>query len=280
MKKYLTSFALAASSLIICIAQPPQFRFKKNSEVRHQLQTGRSTMVIDAANGARIVSLKYDDTEILSQRDFPNQYGSTFWTSPQKEWNWPPVYEHDMAPYDVIEDGGAIVMTSPLSTKLPLRITKRFEVDRLNQCFIVTYTLKNESDEPRKVAPWEITRVLARGTVYFDADVEKITPAGLMAFRQNEASLAQYDIDHVEGKNRKINADGRGWLTYVYNGLALNKHFEDLTPDQPAPDEAEIQIYVHQGDAYVELESQGAYIELKPGEESSWQVSWSVTPVF
>ena len=280
MKKTILLFALFASvgAGAICYAQPPRFRFQKNPEQRYKLQMGKVNMEIDAANGARIVSLRYDTTEVLSQINFPNQYGSTFWTSPQKEWNWPPVFEHDMAPYEVRQEGEAIVMTSPLSQKLPLRIVKRFEADAKNQGFLVTYTLKNESAEARKVAPWEITRVLAQGSIYFDAEVEKITPAGLMNFRKNAAGLAQYDIDHVEGKNRKINADGKGWLSYVNKNLVLTKRFADLTPEQPAPGEAEIQVYVHQGNAYVELESQGAYTELQPGDSLQWQVQWSLYP--
>ena len=280
LNKSLVAFAVLASMGMgaVSYAQPPRFRFQKNPEERHKLQVGKVNMEIDAANGARIVSLKYGDTEVLSQINFPNQYGSTFWTSPQKEWNWPPVFEHDMAPYTVRQEGEAIVMTSPLSEKLPLRIVKRFEVDAKNQGFLVTYTLKNESAAPRKVAPWEITRVLAKGSIFFDADVQKITPAGEMNFRCNGAGLAQYDIDHVEGKNRKINADGKGWLSYVNNNLVLTKRFQDLTPEQPAPNEAEIQVYVHQGDAYVELESQGAYTELQPGDSLLWQVQWSLYP--
>jgi len=279
MKK--TIFCVSLFALTTCMvveAQGPRFRFQKNPEQRYTLHVGHTTMQIDAANGARIVSLKYDTTEVLSQRNIPNQYGSTFWTSPQKEWNWPPVFEHDMAAYDVKDLGDVIEMTSPLSEKFPLRITKRFAVDEYNQGFIVTYRVTNESQTARKVAPWEITRVLAQGTIYFDADVNKISPAGLMNFKQNAAGLAQYDIDHVEGKNRKINADGKGWLTYVGNGLALTKRFEDLTEGQPAPDEAEIQIYVHEGNAYVELESQGAYTELEPGKSLEWAVKWHLAP--
>jgi len=272
---FLTVCALA--SITVVNAQFPHFRFQKNPEQRYTLQVGHTTMQIDAANGARIVSLKYDTTEVLSQRPIPNQYGSTFWTSPQKEWNWPPVHEHDMAAYEVEDLGDVIVMTSPLSEKLPMRITKRFAVDEANQGFAITYMVRNESDQPRKLAPWEITRVLAEGSIYFDADVEKITPAGLMNFKKNAAGLAQFDIDHVD-KQRKINADGKGWLTYVAKGLALTKRFEDLTPDQPAPAEAEIQIYVHEGNAYVELESQGAYTELQPGKSLEWTVKWHLAP--
>ena len=271
----LSVLTLAGAS---CQAQPPGFRFKKNPEVRYTLQSGATTMSIDAANGARIVSLKYNEIEILSQREIPNQYGSTFWTSPQKEWNWPPVYEHDMAEYAVTQESETVIMTSKLSEKFPVRIIKRFEVDANVQGFVVTYTIKNESDQPRKVAPWEITRVLAEGTITFDADVDKITPAGLMNFKQNADGLAEYEIDHVEGQNRKINADGKGWLSYQGKGLKLTKYFADLTPDQPAPDEAEIQVYVHQGNAYVELESQGAYTELQPGEQLDWSVTWVLQP--
>ena len=89
--------------------------------------------------------------------------------------------------------------------------------------------------------------------------------------------LATYDIDHVERQNRKINADGKGWLAFKSNGLVLKKVFPDLKPSDPAPDEAEIQVYVNQGDTYVELESQGAYTTLKPGKKLDWTVRWYLT---
>ena len=65
------------------------------------------------------------------------------------------------------------------------------------------------------------------------------------------------------------NADGKGWLAYLNKekGLLLVKQFEDLVAGQPAPDEAEIQVYVNRGKTYIELESQGAYTTLQPGEE-------------
>ena len=276
MKRFTILFS---AMMLICgmsTAQPPRFQFKKNDPKIYTLTVGNVKMEIDANNGARITSLKYDTTEVLSQINFPNMYGSTFWTSPQKEWNWPPVREHDMAPYEVTEDKGVITMTSPLSEKIPLRIKKRFEVDKKDNCIVVTYTLINEGTEDRKVAPWEITRVLAHGSVYFDADVEAITPAGLMNFVKKDG-YAWYDIDHIERQNRKINADGKGWLAFTNGDWILKKKFQDLNPSEPAPEEAEIQVYVNQGDSYVELESQGAYTNLKPGEKLDWAVRWYLT---
>jgi hypothetical protein len=46
----------------------------------------------------------------------------------------------------------------------------------------------------------------------------------------------------------------------------------------PAPDEAEIQVYVNRGRTYIELESQGAYTTLKPHEQLTWTVRWYLLP--
>ena len=279
MKKLFSLITLAAITCTLCCAQPPQgWRMPKREKKIYSLSVGQVKMEIDANNGARVLSLKHDTTEIISQLEMPNMFGSTFWTSPQKVWNWPPVREIDSNPYEVEEKDGAIIMTSGLSEKLPIRIIKKFEVDKKDNCFVVTYTMKNESNEDKQVAPWEITRVLSRGSVFFDAPVEGITPAGLMPFVKKNG-YAWFDINHDETQNRKINSDGKGWLAYTDKGLLLVKRFQDLTPSQPAPDEAEIQIYVHQGNVYVELESQGAYITLKPGESSDWAVRWYLMPI-
>ena len=265
-------FVLAASTSFAQFFRPAPLNEAEN----YELKMGKVTMRIDAANGARITSLKHDTTEVISQTPQPNMYGSTFWTSPQKEWNWPPVREHDIMRYDVEQKDSVITMTSQLSAKIPLRIRKQFAVDKKNECIVVTYSIINEGEQERKVAPWEITRVPAEGTIFFDAPLSAITPAGLMNFVEKDG-LSTFDIDQAE-KQRKINADGKGWLGYRNKGLLLMKRFQDLTPEQPAPDEAEIQVYVHQGKVYVELEEQGAYTTLKPGEKLDWAVRWYLQP--
>lgn len=280
MKKTITLILTMIMALGLCYAQPQGWKMPKREKNLFRLQTGRVTMEIDANCGGRITSLKLDTTEILSQIEFPNMFGSTFWTSPQKVWNWPPVREHDTMPYTVDDSPSGIVMTSALSEKLPIRIIKTFKINAEEGCFDVTYTMKNESSEEIKVAPWEISRVVNTGTgaVFFDAPVSGITPAGLMNFTEKNG-YAWFDIDEDGTQNRKINADGKGWLAYSDKGLLLIKRFPDLTPDQPAPDEAEIQVYVHQGKVYCELESQGAYVTLKPGESSDWTVKWYLVPM-
>ena len=244
---------------------------------RIRLTEGDVTMSIDAENGGKIMSLKYKGKEVISQSRRPEAFGSTFWTSPQKEWNWPPVSEFDKQPYTVEQHDGRLVLTSTVSEKLKYRVRKAFTTDTKDHAIVITYSIINESDETRQVAPWEITRVPNEGLIFFDAPIDAITPAGLMPFKA-EHGVVWYQTDEAND-NRKVNADGKGWLAYANNGLLLVKRFEDLNPSQPAPDEAEIQVYVNRGKTYIELESQGAYTTLKPKEQLSWTVRWYLLPI-
>ena len=249
----------------------------QDNDGKYTLQNGERTMVIDAAKGGKILSLKYGEREVISQLKWPEAFGSTFWTSPQKEWNWPPVPEYDKRPYTVEQKDGVLTLTSEVSERMKYRIRKAFAVDERDGAFVITYTIINESDEVRRVAPWEITRVQNEGgLIFFEAPVEGITPAGLMDFK-DAFGAAWYQTDETNG-NRKVNADGKGWLAYYNNGLLLVKQFDDLDASQPAPDEAEIQVYVNRGKAHIELESQGAYTTLQPKESVNWTVRWYLQP--
>lgn len=246
------------------------------------IKAGDVTMTISAKEGGKVMSYKYGDKEILSQLRMQNQYGSTFWTSPQKEWNWPPVTEFDRGAYtaqDLADTPNQLVLTSQIARKLPFQIVKQYNPDPKGKYIRVAYTIINKGDTERKVAPWEISRVVAdeEGLIFFDAPVESITPAGLIPFK-GEAGASWYNFE-TGAQNRKINADGKGWLAYAANGLLMIKKFDDLTPSQPAPDEAEIQVYVNQGKTYIELESQGEYKTLAPGESLTWVVDWYLIPL-
>lgn len=249
----------------------------QDTEGKYTLSNGHLQMVIDAERGAKILSLKYDDQEVISQSRWPESFGSTFWTSPQKEWNWPPVPEIDKQPYTVEKDGKVLRMTSGVSDRLKYRIRKEFSVNEEDGAFVITYSIINESNETRQVAPWEITRVKNEGgLIFFEAPADSIWPAGLMNFT-NAQGAAWYVADEAQ-QNRKVNADGKGWLAYLANGLLLVKRFEDLDATQPAPGEAEVQVYVNRGKTYIELENQGPYSTLQPQQQLSWTVRWYLLP--
>ncbi len=245
-----------------------------------EIRAGKVTMIVSAKEGGKIMSYKYDDQEMLSQLRMQNQYGSTFWTSPQKEWNWPPVNEFDRAAYTVESDASnQLILTSQVGAKLPFQIRKKFTPDVKGRYIRVSYTIINKGDAARQVAPWEISRVVSdeQGLIFFDAPTESISPADLIPFR-SQAGASWYNFESAP-QNRKINADGKGWLAYASDNLLMIKKFDDLTPAQPAPDEAEIQVYVNQGKSYIELESQGAYKTLQPGDSLTWEVDWYLVPL-
>lgn len=272
MKKFLTSFLMAA--LFSGVAAKAATVIADAGEGKYTISTGKTTMTV-ATDGGKILSYQYGDKEIISQTRFPNSFGSTFWTSPQKEWNWPPVAEFDRLPYTV-ENGTTLIMTSQKSERLGFVVRKEFAVDETSEAILITYAIINKSDQTRQVAPWEITRVPNDGIIFFDTPIDKIWPADLMKF-QSANGVAWYQADEAP-ENRKVNADGKGWLAYCANGLLLVKKFEDLDASQPAPGEAEIQIYVNQRKTFIEIESQGAYTTLQPGEELKWTVRWSLCP--
>lgn len=273
IRRVFVSFALVLSATVNLLASDPVV---SQEGTRYTLSWNGLSMTVDANQGGKILSFKYNDVEILSQSTFRESFGSTFWTSPQKEWNWPPVPEYDKMPYTVVVDKVSFTMTSRVAERLGFSIRKQFAVDEKKRAFVVSYSIVNEAQEAKKVAPWEITRVANEGLVFFAANKEDITPTGLMDFT-SDRGMVWYVLDAAE-QNRKVNADGKGWLAYAAKGLLLVKRFQDLVPEQPAPGEAEVQVYVNRGKTYVELESQGAYTLLQPGEELNWKVWWSLVP--
>ena len=290
---------LAVAALLGATALSAQTVQKLDDE-KYVLSVQDLSMTVDAGHGGKILSFKLGEQEVLAQnpaaapqpapqgegqprRRFfnPNSYGSTFWTSPQAEWNWPPVPEYDSLPYTVeIKDGPVKVADVTLPalflqgqvSKYGYRVCKAFTVDPSDLAFVITYSIVNESGETRKIAPWQISRVPNGGFLEFDAKPEGVTPADLMkvTFAEGQAIL---EVD-VADQNRKINVDGKGWLKFHDNGLVLTQCFPDIAPAEAAPGEAEIQVYIDARKSFVEIEAQGPFTELKPGEKLDWTVRW------
>ena len=280
---------LAVAALFAATALHAQgVNVQKLDDEKYTVTNGDVTLTVDVAHGAKILSFKLGEKEVIAQNPAavpagdeaqprrrwfnPNSYGSTFWTSPQAEWNWPPGAEYDSLPYSVESADASTLVALGQPSRFGYRVQKAFSADPADGAFIITYSIINESGETRKVAPWAITRVPNGGYLEFDAKAEDVTPLDLMkvSFDENGARL---DID-VADQNRKINVDGKGWLKFHDNGLVLTQKFPDIAPADAAPGEAEIQVYIDARKSFVEIEAQGAYTELKPGEKLDWTVRW------
>ena len=240
---------------------------------------GDTLFAVDAAKGGRIVTFSLLGKNILTaaKNSQDNNWGSTFWPSPQSDWNWPPPSEIDPGPYVALVRGATLSMSSPMAGALGLSVTKKFSVDISAGAVTVEYGLANSGTEARRVAPWEITRVASGGLTFF--------PMGDGAPTKGMQDLidlyiwggvAWFACDRAAVKSdQKVFADGHeGWIAHVDGNLLLVKAFTDTPLAQAAPGEAEIELYTDAGHSYVEVENQGAYASLAPGATVTWTVRW------
>ena len=215
----LHSFLAVAAVFAATALHAQSVNVQKLDDEKYTVANGDVTLTVDVAHGAKILSFKLGDKEVIAhdegqprRRWFnPNSYGSTFWTSPQAEWNWPPVAEYDSLPYSVESADASTLVVLGQPSRFGYRVQKAFSADPADGAFIITYSIINESGETRKVAPWAITRVPNGGYLEFDAKAEDVTPLDLMKVSFNENG-ARLDID-VADQNRKMARAGSSSMT-------------------------------------------------------------------
>jgi hypothetical protein len=243
---------------------------------QYHFRFGRRSFVVDAAHGARITRFGLDDTNLLTgpEVDMLN-YGSTFWPSPQERWGWPPVPELDSEPYEFSEDPAGYRFKSRAGERARVSVSKLIQPQHSEDTVDVTYSLTNEDSAAVSWAAWEITRVAAGGLSFFPTGERKVNTQ-LSVIDQGGISWYQHDPMQISGDGQKFTGDGaEGWLAHVAGRSLLVKKFMDVPADAQAPaPEAEIELYAARG--YVEIEPQGPYTMLMPGETLSWTVRWIV----
>jgi len=239
---------------------------------------------VSPAKGGRVITFSLDGKNILTGPSAnPDNYGSTFWPSPQSAWNWPPPAEIDRGAFTATVDGDALVLQSQPSATVKLSVTKRFSVDRAAKAVVITYEMKNTASAAATWAPWEITRVPPGGMTFFSLGAGGTAAIGTWVPMTLEpaAGWSWFDdatLQIADNKGRKTFADGKGWIAHVARTerLLLVKTFEDVAKDAQAKDEAEIEVFVDSARKYVEVENQGAALPLAAGATRSWTVRWSL----
>jgi hypothetical protein len=240
---------------------------------------GDTVFAVDAARAGRIVKFSLAGKNILTEakNTEDNNWGSTFWTSPQSDWNWPPPAELDPNAYAARLEGAALVLESATIPPLGLAVTKRFSVDASAGLVTIEYGIVNQGKQARSVAPWEISRVASGGLTFFPMGdglpwrgFQELLPLRMIN------GVAWFPSGTVPASaDQKAFADGReGWIAHVAGNLLLVKSFAGIAAAQAAPGEAEIELYTDAGRSYVEVENQGAYIALAPGATATWPVRW------
>lgn len=280
--RFSTSILLAASFLMGCGTTKTAGTSSPIKETKrgYTISLPNQEMEIDALSGAKVGSLSFEGQNFLTDSLVHKEYwGSSFWISPETVWDWS-VADFDKKPYTSRIENGKIILTSPESVKTGLTITKVYSGNRKKNSFLIEYTITNGSAEAKNLAPWEVTRVHTDGIAFFPFGEGK-RRGGLLPFTVEKEGVSWYkyrsqDVP-IKG-DRQLYSDGlEGWLAQVNGQILLIKKFPDIPFEKNGPEEGEVEWYaspVALGKSYVEVEHQGPYTKLQPGQSLTWQTEW------
>ena len=262
---------LSLSAAATAVPVPPQ---TTASGYAFAFPSSGPRLEIEPAIGARFTSLKLGTAEFLFVDRAGLNWGATFWPSPQNTWGWPPSEALDRAPYTGGPAGNSLVLASAKDNSTQLSFAKRISAEDADTSFRLAFSVRNGSGAARMNTPWLVTRVLPGGLTFF----AKGPGRGDLASQVKEVSgwlWFDYDAAVIPGGSPKYYGDGAGWMAHVdRNGILLLEVFPDIAASQAAPEEAEVEIYTDPAKKYMEIEHQGAYASIPPGDSAVWTTRW------
>jgi hypothetical protein len=270
--------------------------FSMISSSDYQLKVCDVTLDVNPQIGARVTYLKLGSTDIItpftcttynsSSTTCSNNAGSTFWTSPQTAWGWPPVAAIDGNTYTPTLNGSQLTLKGSADATLGAGVTKVISGDSSTGWISLTYTIN--ATKPIQAAPWQITRVPRGGLVFFPLmSLVSNTTNPLWFLSPSNGyewidDSTQATVTNTNGA--KVIADGGvsgqsyTWLAYVLNRNLLLIKYTDVLTGSFAPGEADTEVYP--GSGYIELEAQGAYASIAANASSAaWTVQWKVVAI-
>lgn len=242
---------------------------------RYRHETAGLVFAIDPADGGRPIELSLDGQNVLVERASGcPAYGSSFWPSPQRDWDWPPPAAFESMAWRARLEAGALVLDSQIEPALGLSASQRVRTAPNGVSF--EYTLHNRGASRRSVAPWQNTRVRPRGLTFYPSPEATLPGSTLSIEPRDGIAWLRHDPSTMTA-NAKSFADGaEGWVAHLDGRLLFLKTFAKVPRAQQAPTEAEIEIYVDHSGLFVEVEQQGPYLPLEPRESSTWTTRWQL----
>jgi hypothetical protein len=244
------------------------------------------------SEGGRLARLRYNGVDlVLPPGRVPGFHGDTFWPSPQARFNWPPPAILDSAPYEVLSESALhLTLRSAPDPGFGFQVEKRFDLS--DHGLAIEFSMTNIWSRPQEVAPWQVTRAprtgvlaWASGQLFHDADrlQKQHEDPGCWFLHSGSTAVFQgleVGEDHSSivvpavTATSKLFTDARGWLAHAHSSTLFLRIFPDLTLDQAAPRQAEVEMYFDADRDYIELENQGAYVTLAAGQSLTYPVEW------
>jgi hypothetical protein len=251
-----------------------------HSVVRRQnyrLAFGPYAVEVDPDDGGRIVEFSLDGRSVIvPSSESPEAYASSFWPSPQSAWSWPPPVEFDKLPWAVAVEGKSLTLTSGTCEKLGLSAQQRLVAAPEHGALSIEFQITNHGSSPRKVAPWQNTRVRPKGITFYPSHEATYEQSSLKLKPTDGITWYAHDPSQVKDSLKSYADGSEGWMAQVDADLLFVKVFPDVPRDAQAPEEGEIVIYVANSGRFVEMEQQGAYTELAPGQSLTWPVQFLI----
>lgn len=249
-------------------------RIKKQDDV-YILSSGNLSFSVSAVKGGRIISFKCGDKELLvSDSVHSKYYGATFWISPQSAY-WPQYPCVDELPYRADIDNQILRLESSPDSISGISIAKEFSMLGRDSSVLISYSVKNVSDQPKRLAPWDVTRVYGGLSFFPTGEKDEMNKSDVPeAFEEGGITWFPF-AENTHSKAQKLFSTTRdGWMAHYYKGLLFVKCFPDITPNEVPPGQGEVEIYVAPKGRYIELENHGRYTELQPGDSLVYKQKW------
>ncbi|HEU5074296.1 MAG TPA: hypothetical protein VFU02_08985 [Polyangiaceae bacterium] len=236
------------------------------------------------AAGGKVVEFKRSGGANVFTTDAAHEtnFGSTLWTAPQVDWEWPPVPEIDSEPYTVTVDdaAGSITMVSNgvPSVGPNVTVTKVFTANPCDQTVDISYSIANSGTAAASFAAWSVTRVLPGGLSFWGAE------EGLLAGSDLDAEFLTdtYWFDHVvdaTGDLKLFSEGNAGYIAFTQGTDLFVEAFSDVPATAHPPDHGEVEVYEDTADGYVELEVVGSYGSIAAGSAATLEMRWYLRPM-
>ncbi|GAA6151529.1 DUF4380 domain-containing protein [Pseudoteredinibacter isoporae] len=273
--KYVPPLCLTAVLCLIAIGT--------KAEAPARILNGEQLRVeILPAQGARVSSLTWRGQEILyrpENTETSNNWGSTFWISPQSLWGWPPVSRFDSDAYiELDRSAQSVRLRSQEAMSLVVEKTLTLDAEYGNQ-ILMNYDIHAQATTPR-IAAWEVSRFKRQGLAVFKARPGSIkTIMGTVDYTSTPDGLVLVDFSQASHEGKLIGNSVNGWLAWFNAGLLYIKRYEPVPLDELATGEGDVEIYISSTAPYMELEVQSAARSLDKGQTLGFTVRWLLCDV-
>ena len=143
----------------------------------------------------------------------------------------------------------------------------------------IEYRITNHANVPRLVAPWQITRVRAKGITFYPSQEPSFAESSLTLTPSDGIVWYTHVPSEIQTSVQSLADSQEGWVAHTDGHLLFVNVFPDVAHSALAPGEAELTIHAHGSGRFVEIGQQGPYTELAPGKLLTWQIYWVLQPI-